>query len=123
MARILVVEDNRENRALMTYLLAHFGHEVEEAVDGIDGLAKAKASDHDLAVLDLQMPGLDGYEVLAALRADPHLTSMPVIAVTAFSMAGDRERILAAGFDEYISKPINPRTFADQIAVHAVTAG
>jgi len=115
MARILIVEDNRENRDLMAYLLRHFGHEVEEAVDGVDGLAKAQESHHDLIVLDLQMPGLDGYEVLSRVRADAQLAPTPVVAVTAFAMANDRERIIDAGFDDYISKPINPRTFAELI--------
>ena len=116
MARILVIEDNAENRHLMRFLLAHHGHDVEEAVDGTDGLAKAQASPHDLVVLDLQMPGLDGYGVVEEIRADPQFDGLPVVAVTAFAMKDDRERVLAAGFDEYISKPIDPKTFPAMIA-------
>lgn len=116
MARVLVVEDNRENLELMTYLLRSFGHEVHHAWDGEAGVAEAIRSEPEIIVMDLQMPRLDGYGALAALRAlDGPLRRVPVIAVTAYAMVGDREKVLAAGFNGYLTKPIEPETFVPEI--------
>jgi CheY-like chemotaxis protein len=114
-ARILVVEDNPTNRTLMEYLLGAFGHTVLSATDGAEGVAVARRERPDVILMDLQLPGLNGFGALARLRADPATAGLRVIAVTAFAMVGDRDRILAAGFDGYISKPIDPETFATDV--------
>lgn len=114
-ARILVVEDNEASLELVRYLLAARGHQVLTAEDGDDALRLARAQALDLVISDLQMPKMDGYEFLARIRADKRLRALKVIAVTAFSMTGDRNKILIAGFDGYLAKPIEPETFALQI--------
>lgn len=114
-ARILVVEDNPANLELVRYLLQHAGHTVLSATDGAEGLAVAQRERPDLVISDLQMPHMDGYELLTRLRAEPSLHGTPVIAVTAFSMSGDRNKVMLAGFDGYLPKPIVPETFIGQI--------
>jgi two-component system cell cycle response regulator len=111
MARILVIEDNLANLELMTYLLSAFGHTVLAAGDGEQGIDSAVRERPDLVLCDVLLPGLDGYAVARALRADPATASIPVVAVSALAMEGDREKGLAAGFSGYISKPIDPETF------------
>ncbi len=117
-ARILVIEDNPDNLALAIYLLRAAGYETVEACDGVQGVRAARDSRPDLIVCDLQMPVLNGFEVLQHLRVDPATRSIPVVAVTAFSMPGDRAKAEAAGFDGYLSKPIDPERFAQQIEGH-----
>jgi two-component system cell cycle response regulator DivK len=107
MTKILVAEDNPSNRELFRELLESWGYEVVEAVDGEAALAVARESAPDAVLLDIQMPLLDGYAVLGKLRQDPALAHLPVMALTAFAMRGDREKALAFGFDAYHSKPIN----------------
>ncbi|HJV28633.1 MAG TPA: response regulator [Aromatoleum sp.] len=114
-ARVLLIEDNPANLELATYLLETGGYEVITAQDGEEGLALLKQQKPDIVVTDLQMPVVDGYEVLRRLRQDPALDAMPVVAVTAFSMSGDRVKVLRAGFDGYLSKPIVPEIFVSQI--------
>jgi two-component system cell cycle response regulator DivK len=114
-ARILVIEDNAANLELVRYLLASSGHSVLMALDGVQGVAVARKERPDLIVCDLQMPKLDGYEVLAQLRGNPDTVGSVVVAVTAFSMPRDREKVLTAGFDGYLSKPIEPETFVAHI--------
>src|SRR4051794_39310670 len=108
MAHILVIEDNPDNLELMSYLLTAYGHTVTAAKDGETGIAATRRERPDLVACDIHLPGVDGYGVAKALRADPTFNGMPVIAVTALAMVGDRENILAAGFDGYITKPIDP---------------
>lgn len=115
-ARILVIDDNPANLYLMTYLLQAEGHEVLMATNGIEGLAMVRRHAADLVICDAQMPLMDGYEFARAVRADRELRSLMLVSVTANAMIGDREKSLAAGFDDYISKPIVPETFARQIA-------
>jgi len=115
-ARILVIEDNAVNLALVEYLLRHAGHQVVAAVTGEAGLALAVAEPPALVLCDLQLPGLDGYGVLAALRAQAVTAAVPVVALTAFSMPDDRERVRTAGFDGYLTKPIEPEQFIGQVA-------
>lgn len=115
MARILVIEDHPPNLELMTYLLRAFGHHVLEAQDGLDGVIIARREKPDLIVCDVQLPSMDGYEVARQLKADADLNPIPVVAVTALAMVGDRERVLAGGFDGYISKPINPENFVREV--------
>lgn len=115
MARILVIEDNAANLDLVRYLLEHGGHHILLAMDGGAGLAVARNETPDLILCDLQMPVLDGYGVLDQLKQDPALAHIPVVAVTAFSMSGDEQKVRQAGFDGYFSKPIEPETFVAQI--------
>ena len=116
MARILVIEDNPINLELMTYLLRAWGHEPVTATDGEVGVALARAARPDLVVCDVQMPGLDGYEVARLLRADAGLRDVPLVAVTAYAMVGDADKALAAGFDLHVAKPIDPERFMVVIA-------
>jgi two-component system, cell cycle response regulator len=115
MARVLVIEDNAANRELMIYLLGAFGHSTVACEDGIEGMATAQRSTPDLIICDVHLPGLDGYEVAHRLRADPQRNGIPLVAVTALAMVGDSDKVLAAGFDGYISKPIDPYTFVAQV--------
>jgi two-component system cell cycle response regulator len=114
-ARILVIEDNDENLELMTYLLRAFGHTAFTARDGEAGLEVARREPLDLILCDLQMPKLDGFGVARVVRGDRHLARLPLVAVTAFAMRDDRERVLAAGFDGYVTKPIVPEEFVGQV--------
>jgi CheY-like chemotaxis protein len=114
-ARILLIEDNEQNRYLATFLLEKHGLAVTHAADGPTGLDLARREWFDLVVLDIQLPGMDGYTVARALRGNPTLPRVPIIAVTSYAMAGDRERIMAAGCDGYLEKPINPETFVGDI--------
>lgn len=107
--RILIIEDVELNRDLLEQMLED-RYEVASAADGEDGLRHARAAVPDVVLLDLGLPGMDGWTVAHAMRADPALADVFVIALTAHAMAGDRERALAAGCDEYLTKPIDERT-------------
>jgi two-component system, cell cycle response regulator len=113
--RILVIEDNVANLELMSYLLRAFGYEPQTAEDGGEGVAAARRDPPNLIICDVQLPTVDGYEVARLLKSDPALRTIPLVAVTALAMVGDRDKVLAAGFDGYITKPINPETFVRQI--------
>jgi CheY-like chemotaxis protein len=115
-ARILVIEDNDTNRSLMVYLLRAFGYKTIEAGDGKRGLDIARHERPELIVCDIHLSKLDGYAVIDQLKKDVVLRHIPVVAVTALAMVGDRNKILSAGFDGYISKPIEPETFVAQLA-------
>jgi two-component system, cell cycle response regulator len=114
-ARILIIEDNPANLDLMIYLLKAFGHVPLTAPDGEQGLATGRREKPDMIVCDIQLPGMDGRAVARAVKADAVLRAIPLIAVTAFAMVGDRDKVLASGFDGYISKPIDPETFVAQV--------
>lgn len=116
--RILVVEDNAANLELARYLLAAAGYTVLTAEDGEEGLHVALQECPDLIISDLQMPGMNGYEFLEQVRKDERLRDVSVIAVTAYSMSGDRSKVLAAGFNGYLSKPIVPETFVLQVEAY-----
>jgi CheY-like chemotaxis protein len=122
MARILIVEDNPANLYLLEYLLNGKGHTTVAARNGVEGLEQLRASRPDLVLCDLQMPRLDGYEVLREIRADPRFVGVPVVAVTAYSMPGDRIRVTQAGFDGYLTKPFNPETVVTQIEGYLAAA-
>ena len=116
--RILLIEDNEQNAYLVNYLLGARNWEVLTASDGPAGLKLADVESPDLILLDIQLPGMDGYEVARKLRARENLDGTPIIAVTSYAMPGDRENCLAAGCTGYIEKPIDPATFADQVERH-----
>ena len=113
--RILYIEDNPENRLLMRRVLMAEGYVVEEASDGNSGLQKAAESPPDLILMDINLPEIDGYEVTARLKQLPNMSGVPIIAVTANVMKGDREKTLAAGCDGYIQKPIDIDLLPSQI--------
>ena len=114
--RVLVIEDNEQNLYLVTFILEKHGFSVRTARDGLEGIRLAVEEVPDLILLDIQLPSMDGYEVAKRLRAEPDLAAIPVIAVTSYAMAGDREKAIESGCAGYIVKPINPDTFMDQVA-------
>ena len=109
MNTVAVVEDNADNRLLLQAILDGL-YDVVEYENGVDALAGLAAKLPDLVLLDISLPGMDGNEILARIRADEQLRRLPVIALTAHAMAGDREKYLAAGFNDYITKPIVDET-------------
>ena len=109
MTTIAVVEDNADNRLLLQALLAD-RYDLVEFDNGVDALAGLSASLPDLVLLDISLPGMDGNEILSRIRADDRLRPLPVIALTAHAMSGDREKYLSAGFNDYITKPIVDET-------------
>ena len=106
MKRILIADDKATSRELLRTVLERQGYAIIEAADGEEALQKARAEAPDLILLDLQMPRRTGYEVLSELRRDPRHTALPIIAITASAMQGDREKALAAGFTSYLTKPV-----------------
>lgn len=117
-ARILVIEDNPANLELITYLLNAFGHTTIAARDGEEGVEAALRNKTDLILCDVALPKLDGYGVARRLRAESTLNGVPLIAVTASAMVGDRDKVVASGFDGYISKPITPETFVAEVEAY-----
>ena len=113
--RILVVDDNAANLDLMLYLLRSFGHDPEGKTDAIAALESARTGNFELVLADILMPDMDGYEFARRFKADATLASTPLVAVTALAMPADRKRADEAGFDGYITKPIDPRTFVSQV--------
>ena len=114
--KILYIEDNPENRMLVRAVLEAAGYDLVEAEDGLAGIEAAIREEPALILLDINLPGVDGYEIVAILKSFPNLASTPVIAVTAYAMQGDRQRTLVAGCDGYIQKPINVDMFPRQVA-------
>jgi len=114
-ARILVVEDNPMNSMLVRDILQHRGHEVLEAATIEAGRAMLRGASIDLVLMDVEFPGGGGVALLREIRDDPSLAQLPIVAVTALAMRGDRERLVAAGFDGYISKPIDTRAFGPTV--------
>lgn len=119
MARILIIEDSSLNMELVTVLLSTFGHVLFQADRALLGIEIAHQLPLDLILMDINMPGVNGIEAAGMLRAHPETRNIPLIALTALAMAGDRERILAAGFDEYIAKPFDHEAFLETIARYA----
>lgn len=116
MKRVLVADDNPVSRELIREILENDDCEVIEAGDGREALEKVREHRPDLALLDIQMPVMDGNAVVRELRADPQLSKLPVVALTAYAMQGDRERALALGFNSYITKPIDIPAFRVEVA-------
>ena len=109
MKRILVIEDQEDNRAILRDLLTASGYVLIEATDGAAGVAKAAAERPDLILMDIQMPVMDGYEATRRIKADPTLKAIPIIAVTSYALSGDEAKTRDAGCDGYIAKPYSPR--------------
>ena len=109
--RILIVEDNEDNQDLMRFLLERAGYEVIAVENGLAGIEAARRETPDIILMDLSLPELDGWSAAREIKADPVLAKIPLIAVTAHILAGDRRKALEAGFDTYISKPINIHMF------------
>jgi two-component system cell cycle response regulator DivK len=121
--RIPVIEDQEDNRQILRDLLTSADFEVIEAVDGEAGLAAAAAHRPDLILMDIQLPGLDGYEATRRLKADGLLRAIPVIAVTSYALSGEADKSRAAGCDAYISKPYSPRQLLAKVREHLSSAG
>src|SRR5437879_8333885 len=115
-AKILYIEDNRENRLLVRAVLEAAGYTLVDAEDGLAGIEAAIREEPALILLDINLPGVDGYEIVAILKSFPNLASTPVVALTAYAMQGDRQRTLVAGCDGYIQKPIDVDAFPRQVA-------
>jgi CheY-like chemotaxis protein len=118
--RILVVEDNDMNMQLVEYLLEEGGYEIVKATSGEEALAVARGSEPvDLILMDIHLPGMDGLSVIREMKLDPHTHAVPILALTAHAMRGDRDRFLEAGCDGYISKPIDVKSFLGAIKQYA----
>lgn len=115
MIKILIAEDNAVNRELLRELLELRGYTVLEACDGQEALQMIEQTQPDLLLLDIGMPVMDGFAVIRRIRENPRLAKLPVVAVTAYAMRGDRERILNSGFDGYLSKPVNPPALTEEL--------
>ena len=113
--RILVVEDQEDNRRIVRDLLTSVGYEIIEAVTGEEGVAMAEVQHPDLILMDIQLPGLDGYEATRRIKANPALHPIPIIAVTSYALSGDDVKAWEAGCDAYISKPYSPRQLLAKI--------
>ena len=115
---ILVVEDQEDNRRIMRDLLSSAGYEVIEAVTGEDGVTAAEMHRPDLILMDIQLPGLDGYEATRQIKANPDLHHIPIIVVTSYALSGDDVKAFEAGCNEYVSKPFSPRELLAKIREH-----
>ena len=113
---IMVVEDNEDNRQLVIKVLGRRGYDVVGVVDGNEALEQLDSINPDLILMDINLPGMDGYEVTRRIREQEKFASLPIVALTAHAMVGDEEKSLTAGCDAYISKPINVRTFPETVA-------
>ena len=114
-SKILIVEDNDDSRELAVKVLKNKGYQTVEAVDGEDAVEKAIAEKPALILLDISIPKMDGYAVAKKLKSLDEFREIPIVALTAHAMKGDREKVIAAGFEGYISKPINVREFPEQV--------
>jgi CheY-like chemotaxis protein len=115
MTKVLIAEDNAVNRELLRELLETRGYNVVEACDGQEALHMIEQTQPDMLLLDIGMPVLDGFAVVRKIREDPRLAPLPVVAVTAYAMQGDREKVLNSGFDGYLSKPVNSRSLVEEL--------
>ena len=113
--RSLVIEDQEDNRQIVRDLVTASGYELIEATSGEDGLEAAARERPDLILMDIQLPGIDGYEVTRRIKADPKLSKIPIIAVTSYALSGDDKKAFAAGCDGYVTKPYSPRLLLAKI--------
>lgn len=121
--KILLVEDNAVNRRLAEFLLRSNGYQVREATTAQEAFEVLKTERPDLILMDVQLPGMDGLEATKRLKENPATRDIPVVAVTSYAMKGDREKALAAGCAGYITKPIDKKTFAQEVATHLGSKG
>ena len=113
--RVLVVDDHEDNRRILRDLLTSAGYEVLEAVTGEQAVAEAEARVPDLILMDIQLPGIDGYEATRRIKANPALRAIPLVVVTSYALSGDDAKALAAGADGYVSKPFSPRAMLAKV--------
>lgn len=113
--RILVIEDQEDNRRILRDLLTSVGYEIMEAGTGEEGVSRAEAEHPDLILMDIQLPGLDGYEATRRIKANPALSQIPIIAVTSYALSGDEAKAYEAGCNGYISKPFSPRALLAKV--------
>jgi two-component system cell cycle response regulator DivK len=113
--RILAIDDQEDNRRILHDLLTAVGYEVLGAADGEDAVAQAEAQVPDLILMDIQLPGIDGYEATRRIKANPALARIPVIAVTSYALTGDEDKAMEAGCDAYIAKPYSPRALLAKV--------
>jgi two-component system cell cycle response regulator DivK len=116
--KILVIEDNEQNLYLVRFILEQSNYDVFTALDGQSGIEMAASLKPDLILLDIQLPVMDGYAVARNLRQNPDLAGTPIVAVTSYAMSGDREKVMEAGCNGYIEKPIDPDTFVAKVEQH-----
>jgi two-component system, cell cycle response regulator DivK len=112
---ILIIEDNEQNLYMMTFLLEKHGYQVAQSHTGTEGIELSKQVNPALILLDIQLPVMDGYAVARELKGTKALADIPIVAVTSYAMTGDREKVMAAGCEGYIEKPIDPETFMEKI--------
>ncbi|MEZ5844853.1 MAG: response regulator [Hyphomicrobiaceae bacterium] len=121
--RILVIEDQEDNRAILRDLLDAAGFTYLEAVDGAQGVAAAGRERPDLILMDIQLPEIDGYEATRRIKADPDLAAIPIIAVTSYALSGDEAKARAAGCDDYVTKPYSPRALLAKVRKYLPQGG
>lgn len=114
--RVLLVEDNDDNRIIYATILGHFGYCVDEAPNGLEGVNKAEQLHPDLIIMDISLPVMDGLEATRRIRANPTTAGIPVLAVTAHARDTDRATVLGAGCDHYLAKPVEPRKLVEEVA-------
>ena len=112
---VLLVEDNEDNRIVYSTILQHFGYRVMEALNGEEGIAKARTEQPDLILMDISIPVIDGWEATQVLKRDPKTRRIPIIALTAHALASDREKALEVGCDSYLAKPCEPKTVVSEV--------
>ena len=112
---VLLVEDNEDNRIVYSTILKHFGYEVTEALNGEEGIAKARSEKPDLILMDISIPIIDGWEATQVLKHDPSTKSIPIIALTAHALASDREKAMEVGCDSYLAKPCEPKAVVSEV--------
>lgn len=112
---VLLVEDNEDNRIVYSTILHHFGYRVMEALNGEEGIAKARSALPDLILMDISIPIIDGWEATQVLKHDPETRHIPIIALTAHALAADRERAIEVGCDSYLAKPCEPKAVVHEV--------
>ena len=113
---VLLVEDNEDNRIIYSTILQHFGYRVMEALNGEEGIAKARAEKPDLILMDISIPVIDGWEATQVLKRDPETRSIPIVALTAHALVSDREKAMEVGCDSYLAKPCEPKAVVSEVA-------
>ena len=112
---VLLVEDNEDNRIVYATILQHFGYVVMEALNGEEGIAKARNERPDLILMDISIPVIDGWEATQVLKRDPETRGIPIIALTAHALASDREKAMEVGCDSYLAKPCEPKAVVSEV--------